>query len=236
MDTADNPGSDEQRVRLTRRARQLWQLLEPVHGVVYFAPDAQARFEEIGLKGFWMGYFALPVPRRSDRSAPTSSWPPSTSSTPAWWRARPARRLEPGLARGRARRPQRAGRRHPPRGAGRPGHRARRRAAAAELAASIARTAAGPDIRWRPPTVPPPPPDDPLRTAVVGGHRAARAPRRRPRHGPAERRRRPLRGAGARGQERRLRARRARACSGPAASGPTRTGRPPRSVWSTGAG
>jgi hypothetical protein len=58
MDTADHPGSDEQRDRLTLRARQLWQLLEPVHGVVYFAPDAQARFEEIGLKGFWMGYFA----------------------------------------------------------------------------------------------------------------------------------------------------------------------------------
>jgi len=58
METADNPGSDGQRDRVTRRARQLWELLEPVHGVVYFAPDAQARFEAVGLKGFWMGYFA----------------------------------------------------------------------------------------------------------------------------------------------------------------------------------
>jgi hypothetical protein len=36
----------------------MWQLLEPVHAVVYFAPDARARFDAIGLRGFWMGYFA----------------------------------------------------------------------------------------------------------------------------------------------------------------------------------
>jgi hypothetical protein len=41
-----------------QRARRLWQLLEPVHAAVYFAPEAKARFEDIGLKGFWMGYFA----------------------------------------------------------------------------------------------------------------------------------------------------------------------------------
>jgi hypothetical protein len=39
-------------------ARRLWRLLEPVHGVVYFAPDARARFDAVGLRGFWMGYFA----------------------------------------------------------------------------------------------------------------------------------------------------------------------------------
>lgn len=50
--------SDAQRDQAARRARQLWELLEPVHGVVYFAPDARDRFEAIGLKGFWMGYFA----------------------------------------------------------------------------------------------------------------------------------------------------------------------------------
>ncbi|HEY8545720.1 MAG TPA: hypothetical protein VIL36_11755 [Acidimicrobiales bacterium] len=38
--------------------RDLWRLLEAVHGVVYFAPDARARFDAVGLKGFWMGYFA----------------------------------------------------------------------------------------------------------------------------------------------------------------------------------
>ena len=40
------------------RARAFWRLLEPVHGVVYFAPDARERFDAVGLRGFWMGYFA----------------------------------------------------------------------------------------------------------------------------------------------------------------------------------
>jgi hypothetical protein len=56
--TVEQPHSAAQRDQVTRRARQLWQLLEPVHGVVYFAPDTQSRLEAVGLKGFWMGYFA----------------------------------------------------------------------------------------------------------------------------------------------------------------------------------
>ena len=39
-------------------ARRLWWALEPYHAVVYFAPDAKTTYEAIGLKGFWMGYFA----------------------------------------------------------------------------------------------------------------------------------------------------------------------------------
>lgn len=38
-------------------ARRLWQLLEPVHTVVYFAQDKSA-YAQVGLKGGWMGYFA----------------------------------------------------------------------------------------------------------------------------------------------------------------------------------
>ncbi len=38
--------------------RTLWWALEPYHAVVYFAPDAKSTYEGIGLKGFWMGYFA----------------------------------------------------------------------------------------------------------------------------------------------------------------------------------
>ncbi len=38
--------------------RSFWQAIEIIHDVVYFAPDAKQRFEAIGLKGFWMGYFA----------------------------------------------------------------------------------------------------------------------------------------------------------------------------------
>jgi hypothetical protein len=43
---------------LGSRARALWRLLEPIHAAVYFAPDARDRFGELGLKGYWMGYFA----------------------------------------------------------------------------------------------------------------------------------------------------------------------------------
>ncbi len=39
-------------------ARRMWQLLEPVHAVVYFAPEAKLRYAAAGLKGGWMGYFA----------------------------------------------------------------------------------------------------------------------------------------------------------------------------------
>ncbi len=39
-------------------ARALWTLLEPVHDVTYFAPEAQQAFTEAGLRGFWRGYFA----------------------------------------------------------------------------------------------------------------------------------------------------------------------------------
>ena len=51
---------------MTERAlveRELWRVLEAVHAVVYFAPEAKAAYRELGLRGYWMGYFA-------SRSAP----------------------------------------------------------------------------------------------------------------------------------------------------------------------
>ena len=36
----------------------MWRLLEPVHAVVYFAPEAKTMYTAAGLKGGWMGYFA----------------------------------------------------------------------------------------------------------------------------------------------------------------------------------
>ena len=36
----------------------MWTLFEPVHAVTYFAPEARSAFEEVGLRGFWRGYFA----------------------------------------------------------------------------------------------------------------------------------------------------------------------------------
>jgi hypothetical protein len=36
----------------------MWTLYEPVHSVIYFAPEARERLAEAGLRGFWRGYFA----------------------------------------------------------------------------------------------------------------------------------------------------------------------------------
>ncbi|MFI2762157.1 hypothetical protein ACH5A3_25350 [Streptomyces echinatus] len=41
------------------RARALWERYEPVHDLVYFAPEARRAADGLGLRGFWMGYFAL---------------------------------------------------------------------------------------------------------------------------------------------------------------------------------
>jgi hypothetical protein len=38
--------------------RKLWRVLEAVHAAVYFAPDAKAVYQGLGLRGYWMGYFA----------------------------------------------------------------------------------------------------------------------------------------------------------------------------------
>ncbi|MGQ0845396.1 MAG: SCO6745 family protein [Sporichthyaceae bacterium] len=39
--------------------RRMWQALEPVHAVVYFAPESRAATDALGAKGGWMSYFAL---------------------------------------------------------------------------------------------------------------------------------------------------------------------------------
>jgi hypothetical protein len=43
---------------LTTVRRQFWQGIEVIHDVVYFGDDIRERFEAIGLKGWWMSYFA----------------------------------------------------------------------------------------------------------------------------------------------------------------------------------
>ncbi|CAL9633267.1 SCO6745 family protein [Streptomyces sp. enrichment culture] len=40
-------------------ARAVWQVLEPLHAVTYFAPESREAARAVGLRGFWMGYFAL---------------------------------------------------------------------------------------------------------------------------------------------------------------------------------
>jgi len=39
-------------------ARTMWTLFEPLHAVTYFCPEPRAAYEQVGLRGFWRGYFA----------------------------------------------------------------------------------------------------------------------------------------------------------------------------------
>ncbi|MGF0176398.1 SCO6745 family protein [Streptomyces sp. Marseille-Q5077] len=39
-------------------ARTVWQVLEPLHTVTYFAPESREANRAVGLRGFWMGHFA----------------------------------------------------------------------------------------------------------------------------------------------------------------------------------
>ncbi|MFJ5674121.1 hypothetical protein [Streptomyces sp. NPDC093097] len=41
----------------TQRARSLWLTTEPLHAVCYFDDGCRALGKDLGLKGFWMGYF-----------------------------------------------------------------------------------------------------------------------------------------------------------------------------------
>ncbi|MEM9202258.1 MAG: hypothetical protein AAGC53_11380 [Actinomycetota bacterium] len=51
-------------------ARQLWHRLETVHAVTYFSPESRDAATQLGLRGFWMGYFA-------QRGAPMGAVSPS---------------------------------------------------------------------------------------------------------------------------------------------------------------
>ena len=39
-------------------ARKQWRTLEPFHGMIYFVPEADVRYQEVGLEAGRMGYFA----------------------------------------------------------------------------------------------------------------------------------------------------------------------------------
>jgi hypothetical protein len=42
-----------------RTARDLWQRIETLHAVTYFAPESISAAKSAGLRGFWMGYFGF---------------------------------------------------------------------------------------------------------------------------------------------------------------------------------
>jgi hypothetical protein len=46
-------------VRRVRFARVVWTRIETIHAVTYFAAESRAMAREVGLKGFWMGYFGF---------------------------------------------------------------------------------------------------------------------------------------------------------------------------------
>ena len=48
------------------RARAVWERLETIHAVTYFATESRDAAKQAGLKGFWMGYFGF-------RAAPMGS-------------------------------------------------------------------------------------------------------------------------------------------------------------------
>lgn len=55
--------------RMIETARKTWRIIEPYHGMIYFAPEATAAYKELGLP-FRAGYFA-------SRSAALGAVPPS---------------------------------------------------------------------------------------------------------------------------------------------------------------
>jgi hypothetical protein len=88
-----------------RTARAMWKLFEPLHAVTYFADECLEQYRAVGLKGFWMGYFAgraAPMgavtpglvdatffsfnPDRVNRALPDAwSLAPRTGSSPPGW-------------------------------------------------------------------------------------------------------------------------------------------------------
>ncbi|GGU93188.1 hypothetical protein GCM10010211_69990 [Streptomyces albospinus] len=56
-----------------RQARALWLMTEPLHAVCYFDDDCRSLGRALGLKGFWMGYFA-------SRTAPLGAVEPAAAT------------------------------------------------------------------------------------------------------------------------------------------------------------
>ncbi|HUD17773.1 MAG TPA: hypothetical protein VMQ59_10940, partial [Acidimicrobiales bacterium] len=53
-----------------RLADRCWRVFEPLHALTYFAPESREAADAVGLKGWWMCYFAF-------RAAPLGPAPAS---------------------------------------------------------------------------------------------------------------------------------------------------------------
>ena len=171
--------------------RQMWQLLEPVHAILYYAPEVFARVEKLGFDTGRVGPATSPcVRRRSVRPAPSWCPPPSTASTPRW-------SASTSRPRGRSRHP-RTSWPHAPTGSAK---RSRKLAGDQDLTevAALARRARRGDRHRRPPARRrqrgPAVAHRAAPRAVARGHDPPRGPGRRSRRGPAHRRARPDGGA-----------------------------------------
>jgi len=58
------------RTQEEQTARLVWQYGEPIHAVVFFAPEIRAATDELGLKGGWMSYFGCRAAPLGNVSAP----------------------------------------------------------------------------------------------------------------------------------------------------------------------
>ncbi len=43
------------------QAREAWKRFETIHGIVYFTPELRRQGDALGLRGFWMAYFACRI-------------------------------------------------------------------------------------------------------------------------------------------------------------------------------
>src|SRR5438874_5309826 len=55
------------------RARSVWQYGEPVHAIIYYAPETRAATDSVGLKGGWMSYFGCRASPLGAAAAPLVS-------------------------------------------------------------------------------------------------------------------------------------------------------------------
>lgn len=86
-------------------SRRAWLSFEPLHAVVYFAPEKKDAYERAGLKGGWMGYFASraaamgPVPAAVVQATFFNFHPEMVARAipDAWRLSAPARVLEARL-------------------------------------------------------------------------------------------------------------------------------------------